>query len=106
MRIFGLAFPLDVLFRLCFHESDKLERRFLSACGQILGSSTSRLSVAAEGPSILSLSCALFEVHALLLYVSFQLLFSITTQFTLALDFLEELQNLRPDGVMTTQECH
>ena len=91
MRIFGLAFPHDVLFRLCFHESDKLEPRFLSVCGPILGSSTSRLSVAAEGPSMLSLGCALFEVHGLLLYVSFQLLFSLTTQFTLTLDFLEEL---------------
>ena len=65
MRIFGVAFPLDVLFRLCFHESDKLEPRFLSVCGPILGASTSRLSVAAEGPSMLSLGCAVFEVHAL-----------------------------------------
>jgi hypothetical protein len=48
---------------------------------------------------MLPLGCAFFEVYDLVPYVSFQLLFSITTQFTLALDFLEELQNLRPDGV-------
>ena len=47
-----------------------------------------------------------FGVLNVLLNVSFQLLFSVATQFALPLDLLKELQNVRPDGVMPAQERH